>query len=136
MTIEKVFAFKDNIKRIANRSSIVYKLKCQSCNATYIGFTAQILEYRVKEHHNDSSACRQHVINNPGHVFGYDQVEVIDTGDSILKLRIKELLHILKEKPVLNRQLGTQSKYEVKTILILTYAQFKSGEEQEIEEDR
>ncbi len=52
----------------------------------------------------------------------YDQVEVINTGDSILKLRIKELLHILKEKPVLNRQLGTQSKYEVKTILIPTYA--------------
>ncbi len=54
---------------------------------------------------------------------------------SILKLRIKELLHILKEKPVLNRQLGTQSKYEVKTILVPTYAQFKSGEDQEIEED-
>ena len=37
------------------------------------------------------------------------------------KLRMKELLHILKEQPELNKQLNSQSDYEIKTLIIQAY---------------
>ena len=34
---------------------------------------------------------------------------------------MKELLHILQEKPELNKQLNSQSDYELKTLIIQAY---------------
>ncbi len=55
----------------------------------------------------------------------YDNVEIIDHADNATKLDVKELLHILKTKPEINRQLGSQSSYEIKTILIQAYPQHR-----------
>jgi len=55
----------------------------------------------------------------------YDNIEVIDQAENGMKLRIKELLHILKEKPTLNKQLNAQSDFDIKTFLIQAYPQFK-----------
>jgi len=123
MRVAQLFPFKDNVKLIKERSMVVYSLRCETCQAQYIGMTERILSHRLQEHEKlKSSACKQHVMKNPGHRFNYDNVEVLDTAESGFKLRIKELLHILKRQPVLNKQLGTQSKYEIKTILIKAYA--------------
>ncbi len=85
--------------------------------------STRILTHRIKEHKTiKTSACKQHIEKNPSHVFNYDDVEVLDNAETEFKLRIKELLHILKRKPILNKQLGTNSKYEIKTILIRAYA--------------
>ena len=55
----------------------------------------------------------------------YDNVEIIDKANNNLKLQVKELQHILKSKPDINRQLGSQSSYEINTILIQAYSQHK-----------
>jgi len=55
----------------------------------------------------------------------YDNIEVIDQAENGMKLRIKELLHILKEKPTLNKQLNAQSDFDIKTFLIQAYTKFK-----------
>ena len=53
----------------------------------------------------------------------YDDVEVIDKAESNQKLEIKELLHIIKDKPSLNKQLNAQSKFNIKTLIIAAYKQ-------------
>jgi hypothetical protein len=45
-------------------------------------------------------------------------MEVEDRESNDLKLRIKERLHIISEKPEMNKQLDSQSSYELKTILV------------------
>ena len=101
-------------------------MKCSTCGATYIGKTEHILCHRLKEHRDGkSSACKQHVVSNPGHRIDFDNVEILDSADNDIKLRIKELMHILKQKSELKKQLGSQSSFEIKTLLIQAYPQFR-----------
>jgi hypothetical protein len=60
-----------------------------------------------------------------GHVTGYENVEVIDIELTDTKLRIKEMPHILKKEPTLNKQMNSQSNHEIKTILIQAYTQHR-----------
>jgi len=55
----------------------------------------------------------------------YENIQVIDSASSNFKLRIKELLHILKEQPELYKQLNSQSDYEIKTLIIQAYPQYR-----------
>jgi hypothetical protein len=52
------------------------------------------------------------------------------------KLRMKELLHILKRKPELNKQLNSQSNYDIKTLIIAAYPQFRKNDGKHSEVDR
>ena len=63
--------------------------------------------------------------DNPGHEMDFDNIQVIDRASSNFKLRMKELLHILKEQPELNKQLNSQSDYEIKTLIIQAYPQHR-----------
>ena len=122
--VGKYFPYKDQVKNIQQRSLVIYGLKCltEGCNASYIGKTARILCHRIKEHRTGSeSACHQHEIDNPGHLIAYDNVEIIDRADSNFKLEIKELLHIVSKKPSLNKQLNSQSKFNIRTLIIAAY---------------
>jgi hypothetical protein len=53
----------------------------------------------------------------------FDNIQIIDRVSSNFKLRMKELLHILKEQPELSKQLNLQSDYEIKTLIIQAYPQ-------------
>jgi hypothetical protein len=55
----------------------------------------------------------------------YENIKVIDRASNDFKLRMKELLHILKTKPELNKQLNSQSPYEIKTLIITAYEQHR-----------
>jgi len=126
-TIGNLFPFKDRIRDIASQSLVVYKINCATCNAEYIGKTERILAHRLKEHANDTkSACHQHITEHPDHQMDYSGIEVIDRASSDFKLKMKELLHILKSKPVLNKQMNAQSKYEIKTLIIQAYEQHRT----------
>ena len=57
----------------------------------------------------------------------YDNVDTIVHADNTTILAVKKLLHILKHKPEINRQLGSQSSYEIKTILIQAYPQHRKN---------
>jgi predicted GIY-YIG superfamily endonuclease len=125
-TIGSYFPFKDNIKNSEDRSLVVYKLSCKDCDAKYIGKTMRILTHRIKEHKKqETSACLRHA-DELNHTIDYENIEIIDKADNDLKLKIKELLHILKQKPTLNKQLNSQSDFDIKTILIQAYPQFRN----------
>jgi len=129
MTIGSMFPFKDSVKVNNHKSQVVYKLTCKTCKAEYIGRTERILQYRVNEHKSrapsNKSATKKHTDKYPSHEMDYNNVEIIDTATNRTKLEVKELLHIIKSKPDINRQLGSQSSYEIKTILIQAYPQHR-----------
>ena len=52
----------------------------------------------------------------------YATVEILDSAENDNKPRVKELLHILVQKPTLNKQLNSQSQYDIKTIIVEAYA--------------
>ena len=121
--IGKYFPFEDNIKSTGNKSGVVYKLRCNHCDATYIGKTHLHLSERVKEHQKcEKSAVFQHGQTHKGHEIAFDRVEVIDSSDSKIKLAAKEALHILKEKPSLNKQLNSQSGFDLKMLIIAAHS--------------
>ena len=125
-TIGNMFPFKDRTKDIEKQSLVVYKINCKTCQTEYIGKTERILTHRMSEHAKSTkSACYQHIVDNIGHQMDYDNIKVIDRASSDFKLRMKELLHILKTKPELNKQLNSQSQYEIKTLIITAYEQHK-----------
>jgi hypothetical protein len=124
-TIGQLFPFKDKIVDNKNKSMVIYKISCKQCDATYIGKTERILSYRLNEHSKSkTSAIYQHSTDT-GHQMNFDNPEIIDNASNDLKLRIKELLHILKKKPSLNKQLNDQSQFEIKTFIIQAYPQFR-----------
>jgi hypothetical protein len=59
------------------------------------------------------------------HTINYDDPEVLYSADTAQKLAYKELLHILERDPELNKQIGKQSNYETKNLLIKGYPQFR-----------
>ncbi len=52
-------------------------------------------------------------------------IEFVDRANNNMKLQIKELLHILKQKPSLNKHLNSQSNFDIKTIIVKAYQQFR-----------
>ena len=126
-TIGEMFSFKDKVTNILEKSLVVYKIKCKQCKAEYIGITERILGIRVKEHKkNTLSSVKKHELDNPGHQMDYENVEVIDNANNDFKLRMKELLHILKSEPELNKQLNSQSNFEIKTLIINAYPHYRN----------
>ena len=64
-------------------------------------------------------------MNNSQSDIDFVNIEIVDRADNNLKLEVKELLHILSQKPSLNKQLNSQSDYDIKTIIVKAYQQFR-----------
>ena len=106
-----------------------HHIKCLACDADYIGKTKRILIHKIKEHKKiESSACAAHMVTNPGHHMDFENINIIDQASNDMKLKIKELLHIIQKKPKLNKQLSSQSSYEIQTLLIQAYPQFQPSQ--------
>jgi hypothetical protein len=65
----------------------------------------------------------------------YENIEIIDKASTDSKLRMKELLHILKRNPELKKQLNSQSNYDIKTLIIAAYPQFRKNDGKHSEVD-
>ena len=89
----------------------------------------RMLKIRIDEHRNPNRdknlACKKQIVDNADHLWDYDEAEIVETAENDHKLWIKELLRILSRRPTCNKQLGSPSKYEINTILIKAYAQFR-----------
>ena len=47
-----------------------------------------------------------------------DNIKIIDRADNDIKLQYKEILHIDKRKPILNKQLNSNDSYRINTYII------------------
>ena len=123
-TIGSHFRFKDRINELEKQSLIVYHIRCKDCSEDYIGKTERIFAYRIKEHSRsvksgeDSAIHAHHTAT--GHTIDFKGAEILDRADTDRKLQIKELLHIDKNKPTLNKQLNSQSEFRINVNIIGT----------------
>ena len=136
--IGKMFPFKDNLKETYKQSLVVYKIKCETCGAAYIGKTERILAYRMKEHNKkeedaekQKSAIQTHLKQHKDHIININNIEIIDRASNNYKLQLKEMIHINKQKPELNTQYAAWYKKthnkELFSSQMKTYIIAKSG---------
>ena len=99
---------KDSIPE-KSRKGVIYRVPCKECDAVYIGETLRNLEERLKEHKRHveksdpkGSAIAEHVLKT-GHSIAWDKAQVIDYEQRWGARKIKESLHIKRERA--NRQL-------------------------------
>ena len=106
--IKSYFSLKDIIRN-ESLSNVVYKFKCASCNACYIGETSRRLSDRIKEHFktDKTSHIYKHLHEN---ISCFDSAniscfDILDTAANKFDLKLKEGLYIDWEKPNLNSQI-------------------------------
>ena len=115
--IGSLFNFKDPIPSNI-RSLVVYKFKCGSCNATYIGKTERHHKIRMCEHlgisyrtgeptkfnKNTTTSIRDHILET-GHQNTFENFESLSFGNNNLECLIKEKILIQKcSPPLINKQ--------------------------------
>ena len=108
-TLADHFPFKDKVTDPKQQSNVIYHIKCNDCNADYIGKSIRICNIRMKEHDNEKSKsnAKDHEIES-GHKMDYDDIKILDRASNDLKLSLKEMLYIRKLKPSLNKQLESE----------------------------
>jgi len=97
-----------------SHSDVVYKIKCNDCEATYIGQTKRQLGTKIKEHINDIkknsgslSVISEHRLDND-HEINWREVKIVDTEPSYGKRILSEMIHIKKQSHGLNKQSDTE----------------------------
>ena len=97
---------KDTVPR-SLRSTVVYRFNCAECNSANVGETSRHLSTRVREH-----PCTDKNSNIFKHLKSSDKYKkacndsfftILDSASTYHQLKIKEPLHILWERPVLNK---------------------------------
>ena len=110
--IGKLFPFKDKIKAKEMQSLVIYKIKCETCDATYIGKTKRHFKTRMSEHNNpknkNCSAIQMHLNEHPNHKINPLNAEIIGKAKDDRKLLIKEWILIKNQKPSLNTQFARE----------------------------
>ncbi|KYN16156.1 hypothetical protein ALC57_11588 [Trachymyrmex cornetzi] len=94
---------KDPISNMSKKNA-VYKIKCNDCDASYVGQTKRTVKTRIGEHRNDirkninnHSVITEHRLNY-NHDFDWDNVEIMDNERFLFKRRISEMVHIQLQK--------------------------------------
>ena len=97
-------------------SHLVYKFKCNCCNATYYGQSERHFLFRASEHLGmttltgkrvkkpKKSAISDHIFLN-GHDVSFEDFTILLTENSRFQLHLKESLLIKRGKPELNKSI-------------------------------
>ena len=92
------------------KKDIVYQWSCTNlgCKSSYTGETSRSLCECVKEHSKEgsNSAIYQHCYTKGHPLPNIGQFKVIDQEKSQIACEAKEAIHIQKEDPELNRNVG------------------------------
>ena len=119
--IRNFFRFKDRIPETL-RSCQIYKFKCGSCNASYIGKTFRHMKVRVSEHRGvsprtgkvlkgtTSTSVRDHMLECD-HIVDWVDFSVLGTENNHFLLEVKESLFIKRDKPSLNKNIYSQELF-------------------------
>ena len=90
------------------KSRVVYRFKCASCNACYIGETSCHFKTRIDEHikKDKNSHIYKYLHSTEGCFDKYnnDCLSILDTATTHFQLKLKEGLYIGWENPILNKQ--------------------------------
>ena len=85
----------------------VYKIKCEECDAMYVGETERSLKARFNEHRRPSSMTSEvpkHIhVDHPQHSVKFENIEVLTTEPRWFERGVKEAIYIRALNPSLNR---------------------------------
>ena len=88
----------------------VYKIKCEECEATYVGETESSLKARFSEYRRPSSTTSEvakHIHKDqPEHTVELDNTEILTTVPRWFERGVKEAIYIRALNPSLNRDGG------------------------------
>ena len=88
----------------------VYKVKCEDCEATYVGETERSLKSRFNEHLRPSSTTSEvseHIhLEQPEHSVELENTEILTTESRWFERGVKEAIYIRALNPSLNRDSG------------------------------
>ena len=101
------------------RSSVVYKIDCPGCDASYIGETLRLLQQRLREHLGKSGTIRKHLeicqpTLQPTLENFEKQVTILAHSNSPSKLLTHEALFINFFDPSLN----TKDEFRSRTLTL------------------
>ena len=92
------------------KKDVVYQWSCTNpgCKSSYIGETSRSLCEHVKEHNKEgsNSAIYQHCSAKGHPLPNIDQFKVIEQEKSQTACEVKEVIHICKLDPELNKNVG------------------------------
>ena len=104
-----MFGVKDPIP-CGFRTCVIYKFLCAGCNACYVGETSRHLSTRVGEQlvSDGTSHIFRHLRNSPQcrTLCSDECFNILDHAPTTFQMKIKEAIHIQREKPTLNHQLN------------------------------
>jgi hypothetical protein len=93
---------------------VVYKIKCNDYDASYVGQTKRKLNTRIKEHTNNikldslkHSVISEH-ITRYNHSIDWNNTLILDTEPKYYKRLIFEMIHMKEQNNGLNLQKGTK----------------------------
>ena len=88
----------------------VYEIKCENCEASYVGETERSLKSRFAEHRRPSSTTSEvskHLHTDcPDHSISLDNTNILSVEPEWQERGIKEAIYIRARKPTLNRDGG------------------------------
>ena len=91
---------------------VVYQWTCanENCNSSYIGESNRCLESRMKEHDTSSTSTKfQHHTNQNHHKANISQFKIIDQDRKQVSREARETIHIRRNNPALNQNIGKLS---------------------------
>lgn len=85
------------------KSKVIYKVKCDQCDVTYVGMTKQKLKDRMSKHKSDvhlkklseTTGLTIHAVKE-NHTFDFNKVTILDHIPNFFQRRIVEKMHIHK----------------------------------------
>ncbi|XP_018406344.1 PREDICTED: uncharacterized protein LOC108782548 [Cyphomyrmex costatus] len=105
-------AQKDTLPKEQNKN-VIYKIACNSCDATYVGQTGRRLKTRIAElknhinHKTDThSVITEHRLKC-NHDFKWDDIKILDCERCLNRRLVSEYIHIHLQNKGLNRQNDT-----------------------------
>ena len=113
--IKFLFPYKGRLNR-SLRSKVVYKASCWDCDDCYIGKTKRRLHDKKTDHfraltsNSHSSAIADHMTQTC-HRIKWDHFDILATGQSDIRCKIKETLLIRDLKPALNENVGSEKPF-------------------------
>ncbi len=102
---------------------IVYQIGCGDCKATYIGESGRQLRTRLQEHKksvaagNSSSALSEHQLDSR-HNINWDSTRIIDRETEYFPRKVREAIHIRRQRPEMNRDGGLELPHIYDRVLI------------------
>ncbi|XP_044751862.1 uncharacterized protein LOC123311819 [Coccinella septempunctata] len=111
-TVKNLYSrLKDPIET-AVKSNVVYEVKCENCEQTYIGQTSQWIKRRMALHksditkHPERCALASHAFNLD-HRVNFEDVKVLKTEKNYRKRLVLEMIEINKKENTINKKTDT-----------------------------